>query len=251
MKIKEDVLQVLNESKLENNILYLPPKQLERKLYIDVNKVLELLGGKWNRSLKGHKFDADVEEMLNDAINFGEVIDHQKELQFFPTPSVIAKQMIELAEIKDTDEVLEPSAGNGAIVREILTKTKNVHAVEIANRKELLGLLESYIQGDFLSLPQLPRYDRIVMNPPFSKQQDIKHIFHAFGMLKLGGILVGIVSESAFFRNNKLSVEFREWLSENNGEVIDLENGAFKDSGTMVKARIIKVTTTNGGKNYL
>ena len=75
MKIKEDVLQVLNESKLDNNILYLPPKQLERKLYTDVNKVLELLGGKWNRSLKGHKFEIDVEEMLNDAINFGEVIE--------------------------------------------------------------------------------------------------------------------------------------------------------------------------------
>lgn len=36
MKIKDEVLEVLNNSKLEENMLYLPV-QLERKLYQDVN----------------------------------------------------------------------------------------------------------------------------------------------------------------------------------------------------------------------
>jgi hypothetical protein len=36
-------------------------------------------------------------------------------------------------------------------------------------------------------------------------------------------------------------VAFREWLKDNNAEIFDLPSGAFKESGTMVKTRIIKV----------
>jgi hypothetical protein len=241
MKIKSEVLTVLNDSRLENNVLFLPDTQLERKLYVEVNKVLGLLGGQWNRKIKGHIFTEDVEEMLNDAINFGEITDTKKEYQFFPTPKNIALQLIRLAEIKKTDCVLEPSAGDGAIVKELLKKSTNVHAIEIVDRKELLDLLLSYIHADFFSCRPAPLYDKIVMNPPFSKQQDIDHILYAFKFLKVGGILVSIVSESPFFRINKKSIEFREWLESNNAEIIDLEPGAFKESGTMVKTRIIKI----------
>jgi hypothetical protein len=45
MKVKSDVLDVLAKSKVEGNILYLPNVQLDRKLYVDVNKILEDLGG--------------------------------------------------------------------------------------------------------------------------------------------------------------------------------------------------------------
>jgi len=241
MKIKEEVLAVLNESRLENNVLFLPPTQLERKLYHDTNKVLECLGGKWDRKIKGHKFDADVEELLNEAINFGEVVDHKKELQFFETPIKIIDRMIKLAEINPNDTVLEPSAGNGAIVKKLLDITKKVSVIEIADRKELLKLLDSYINADFLLVPSLERFDKVVMNPPFSNQQDIDHILHAYKALKSSGILVSVISESAFFRNNNKSIQFREWLTENNAEIIDLESGAFKESGTMVKTKIIKV----------
>jgi predicted RNA methylase len=244
MKIAVEVLEVLNNSKLENNILYLPPQQLDRKLYQSVNKVLELLGGKWDRKIKGHKFDSDVEELLNDAINFGEVVDHKKEYQFFPTPKNIVLQLIELAELNSSDCVLEPSAGEGAIADELNNFTKNVYVVELnpAMYERLAAKHQMSVNADFLQIEPNGLYDKVVMNPPFSKQQDIDHILHAFKCLKAGGILVSIVSESPFFRNNKKSIAFREWLSENNAEIIDLEPGAFKESGTMVKTRIIKVS---------
>jgi hypothetical protein len=38
-----------------------------------------------------------------------------------------------------------------------------------------------------------------------------------------------------------LSKEFRSWLEENNGKIIELDAGEFKESGTMVKTRIIVV----------
>ena len=243
MKIKEDVLTVLNNSRLEDKTLYLPEGQLERKLYQDVNKILELLGGKWNRKIKGHVFDEDVEEMLNDVINFGEIVDHKKEYQYFPTPKDVVRQLIELAELNSSDYVLEPSAGEGAIANELKVITNNVHVIEL--NPKMYAVLEPIFQmsmnKDFLQVEPKELYDKVVMNPPFSKQQDVDHILHAYKTLKPGGILVSVVSESPFFRNNKKSVEFREWLEKMNAEIIDLEAGAFKESGTMVKTRIIKV----------
>ncbi|HHN0558181.1 TPA: PLxRFG domain-containing protein [Pseudomonas aeruginosa] len=55
-------------------------------------------------------------------------------------------------------------------------------------------------------------YDRIVMNPPFSKGRDIQHVQHAYSLLKPGGRLVAIMSEGAFFQSNKAAENFRAWL---------------------------------------
>jgi predicted RNA methylase len=255
MKIKPGILAILNESKLEDNILFLPKRELDRNTYLEVNKVLELLGGKWNRKAKGHIFSEDVEEMLNDVINYGEVTDHKKEYQFFPTPPEIVKQMIELAEIKKYDIVLEPSAGEGAIAYEIRKITDLVCVVELNPKmyEKIANDFWGHWNEDFLKFFSTGGYDKVVMNPPFSKQHDIDHIMRAFELLNKrclgldgdiiyeGGILVSVVSESAFFRSNKKSQDFRDWLQMNNAEIIDLEPGAFKSSGTMVKTRIIKI----------
>ena len=48
-KIPENVLNVLGECRADGNLLYLPSVQLDRKTYTEVNKVLENMGGKWNR----------------------------------------------------------------------------------------------------------------------------------------------------------------------------------------------------------
>ena len=48
MKINNTVLDVLGNCRVEENVLFLPAN-LDRKVYTDVNKVLEALGGKWNR----------------------------------------------------------------------------------------------------------------------------------------------------------------------------------------------------------
>jgi len=50
-----------------------------------------------------------------------------------------------------------------------------------------------------------------------------------------------VMGESAFFRQDKKALAFRAWLAEIGGSVIDLPTGAFKESGTGVKTRIIIV----------
>lgn len=241
MKISENVMNVLIRSTVDedSNLLFLPNEQLDRKLYVEVNKCLESIGGKWNKKLKGHLFDHNPSEDLDELLNTGEWTDKKKEYQFFPTPKEIVRQMISLAEIKNADVLLEPSAGQGNIL-EWFPKENPYVAVELMgeNCSVLKKKGYSVAEADFLSLENL-NVDKIIMNPPFTKHQDVKHVFHAWKMLSKGGRLVSIISESPFFRQDKISIEFREWIDENNVNVIDLDSGAFKESGTMVKTRII------------
>src|SRR5204862_5173800 len=50
------ILAVLQAAYFEGDKIVLPT-QLERKTYLDTNKVLERIGGKWNRKQKGHVFE--------------------------------------------------------------------------------------------------------------------------------------------------------------------------------------------------
>ena len=68
--IEEDVLTVLSTLEIDENDVMIT-KQLDRKLYLAVNKVLERIGGKWNRKAKAHVFDADPTERLNNVIECG------------------------------------------------------------------------------------------------------------------------------------------------------------------------------------
>ena len=243
MKIKNDVLQVLSKSTVDEdkNLLFLPASQLERKLYTDVNKCLESIGGSWNRKLKGHLFDHNPSYDLDEMIVTGEWTDKKKEYQFFATPKELVTRMIQLANIKKTDVLLEPSAGDGEILSQFPKENPYV-AFELMPENCVILRKKGYSvkEGDFLEFIS-GDVDKIIMNPPFSRQQDVQHIFRAWNWLSKGGMLVSIVSESPFFRENSLSVEFRNWLVVNKATLIDLDAGIFKESGTMVKTRLIVV----------
>ena len=241
MKIDTEVLNVLDNCRIDGNILFLPDVQLERKLYEKVNKVLTCLGGIWNRGKKGHVFENDPSEMVEEAILTGEVTDSKKEFQFFETPKEIVKQMIELADLGPEDSVLEPSAGQGAIADCIGLNPLTVIELNHKNAEVLRGNGYEVIEQDFLTFDTTETYSKVIMNPPFSRQQDIDHVLHAWECLKPGGILVSIMSEGTFFRQNKKSVVFRELLDEV-GYSIPLDEGAFKSSGTNVRTRIVVMT---------
>lgn len=241
MKISNEILNILDSCRIENGVVFLPNVQLDRKIYIKVNKCLESIGGSWNRKVKGHVFNDDPAELFDNLMLTGELTNWKKEFQFFETPNDIVVDMIDLAEIQDNYMVLEPSAGLGAIADQISIKSRIVCCeLNSINKSKLKEKGYRVAADDFLQYNQ-DGFDRIVMNPPFSLQQDISHILHAWDLLRADGILVSIVSESPFFRENKKSVEFRNWLEENNAEIIKLDVGAFKESGTMVKTRMIKV----------
>lgn len=251
MVIEDNVLDILNSGRVEGNKFYMPQIP-DRKLYLSVNKVLENLRGKWDKKAKAHVFTEDVEEKIIEAINTGQVEDiigAKKLNQYFPTPKGIVEEMIEWACLEDKDIVLETSAGQGAIAEEIFKVTDKVILFEIDkdNIEALKKKRFSVNEVDFLSYtsPFDRKVDKVIQNPPFHlpgrAQADVDFCFHAWKFLKPGGIIVSIVSESPFFRENSKSREFRNWLLENNGESRKLDSGAFKESKTMVRTRMIKV----------
>ncbi len=53
------------------------------------------------------------------------------------------------------------------------------------------------------------------------------------------GRIVIIASVHWMDSNNKKETKFREWLSALEAQIIELESGEFKESGTMIKTCII------------
>jgi len=60
----------------------------------------------------------------------GEVTDFQKLYQFYETPPELARRMVALADVRDGQKVLEPSAGRGAILK-AMPQTVHRTAVEL------------------------------------------------------------------------------------------------------------------------
>jgi hypothetical protein len=103
--------------------------------------------------------------------------------------------------------------------------------------------------GDFLE--HQGEYDRILMNPPFEDGEDMAHIRHAYSLLSAGGRLVSVVSEGPFFRADKRSTAFREWLKEVHADIEQLPDGAFSGSDafrqTNIRTRLITIARNIGG----
>lgn len=252
LTVPPDVVEIIGRCRMEGPLLYLP-EQLDRDVYKRVNVILELAGGTWERKAKAHRFDIDAEEALDGVCLFGEVTRAASD-QFFPTPEPLAIRMANMADIRPGMVVLEPSAGEGAIATECLGPRTHpngavLHAVELFPRTydKLVSRLKSEgrqhwaaVIGDFLEYEPRPVYDRVVMNPPFAKQQDIRHILHAWEFLKPGGILVAICSRGVRFRSTRPYLEFRAWLERFNATIEDLPEKTFAESGTQVNACLIK-----------
>ena len=68
----------------------------------------------------------------------------------------------------------------------------------------------------------------------------MNHILAAYELLVPGGILVSVSSPSPFWRTDRKSVEFQDWIQEVNAQVVDVSEGAFRESGTMLRTKIIK-----------
>ncbi len=171
MHIEQHILEIIEQGRTDGNMYYLPGQQLDRKTYLEVNKVLECLGGKWNRKLKAHIFEIDISNAIDDVLLAGEVIDKKKEFQFFETPQNIVSQLIELAEVRIGHTCLEPSAGRGNIAESLseLAGIGKITCVELnpENAKTLISKGFQVYEGDFLQYPTENKFDRIVMNPPF------------------------------------------------------------------------------------
>jgi len=237
-QIDEATLAILSRCEIDGKLIRLPQGQLERKQYLAVNEILENCGGKWSRKAKAHIFDSDPTDKLEAVLLTGEIINPQ-DCGCFYTPPELAQRVVALANIKPGMDVLEPSAGPGALADFVLTDCK-LDCFEILPENVAILKAKGYFaeQADFLGTDTTPGYDRVVMNPPFvassNPQTDITHVLHAWKFLKPGGRLVSIMSAGVLFRENKKTVAFRGMLNQY-GHWERNPEGSFKVSGTMVR----------------
>lgn len=153
----------------------------------------------------------------------------------FPTPPGLAAKMVELAHIRPMDRVLEPSAGTGNILREIVKHgAATIEAIEINYR--LANMLKETYPAvrvacvDFLQHQDPEGYDKIIMNPPFTKGEDIKHIKHALELLRPNGRIIALAANGPR-QNDTLRPLTQTWE--------ELPEDTFKEEGTQVNAALL------------
>lgn len=236
-------IEILEKCNVDGNSVRLPEIQLERKEYSELEKTLLKAGAKKVRG-KDFRFDFPTEaKPIIEQLCGGKKIDIKKEFQFFETPKELAKQMIELAEICENDYVLEPSAGQGAIVDLFPNHLKTVFLYELnsLNQKVLQSKGYSLAGDDFLQIKYKDYFTKIIANPPFSKNQDIDHVLKMYEVLQEGGRIVTIMSNHWKYCDNKKETEFKNWLETVNYTISDIPQGTFKESGTSIAACLLVI----------
>lgn len=231
-------------------IVKLPAGQLERNDYLEVKKALELIGGSWKGGkTQGFVFKEDPSDYLSQLCE-GEKINLKKEFQFFGTPPALADRLVELAELQSEYTILEPSAGQGAIVKAI----HRVFPELVVDCYELMDLNRSFLEklpntciigSDFITEEKETVYDCIIGNPPFSKNQDIDHVYEMYRCARKGGRVVSIMSNHWRLSSANKECEFLEWLAALDAKIIHIEEGAFKESGTNISACIVVIDKQN------
>jgi predicted RNA methylase len=251
-------LTILSRVTVKGTLAFLPPEQLDRALYDEVNSALESFGGKWNRKAQAHVFRESPVDLLDDVVQTGSYVKQKTEAQrlgFFETPPELAKRLVAAAGIKAGATVLEPSAGTGNLVRAIPDWAGWAYACEInpahfdplRTATARWGTAASTVccPADFLQLrPSDLRapLDVVVMNPPFAKGADIDHVLHALTFLRPGGRLAAIMPASILYRGNAKAVTFRELVQGKGGSFEALPDGSFLASGTATRTVMLQVT---------
>ena len=234
-----EVSDILQRSTIAGTALRLPPGQLDRKLYDAVNKAIVNAGGKWNRSAQAHVFASDPREKLGLILESGVSRDTKKDFQAFFTPGPLADEMADWAEVRG-HAVLEPSAGHGALADACMAHgATSVRCFELNmdSAGVLVGKGYETTRADFLeALVRPPFFTRVVMNPPFTKNQDIAHVRKALEWLTPGGgVLVAIMAPNTDRKG------FQAITSSHECEIREIPAGAFKESGTPIRTIALKI----------
>ena len=109
--------------------------------------------------------------------------------QVYTKPSV-AQYMVNLFTLPTEARVLDPCFGQGAFVDALITDGKyNVIGIELDPKNYAANINKAYDRcklycGDFFALDTAEKYDGIVMNPPYVRQEEIDDMQKTYGVSK-------------------------------------------------------------------
>ena len=171
--------------------------------------------------------------------------DQREGQDYFPTPEPVGLKMVEFADIKPGDDVLEPSVGHGAIARYF---PNSANKTIIDNSNTLLSKARLAAAGakerneNFEDLHISNKYDAIVMNPPYGSgsKTAIEHLEKASKHLRNGGRIVALIPEGGM-ATKRLDKFMESDAAKDLFLVADVSmpRVLFKRAGTGVKGHII------------
>lgn len=248
-----NVQEALQACTIEGNFIKPPTDRLDVATYAQMKDRILKIGGKWKGGkVQAFEFTVDPSDRLADIAG-GAKRNIQQETQFFETPEKIANHMVKWLELFNDESVLEPSAGHGALIDAIRKTGVDVNIFYMEKDYENAAVLNkkyNYFEhiynlngktSDFLEMEFVNKFDRIIANPPFKNNQDIKHIRKMYDLLRDNGSMVTICSTSYLIPSNKEQKEFAEWLEDIGALFFHVPKGEFKESGTNVSTIMIKI----------
>ena len=142
---------------------------------------------------------------------------HHDVEDFYETRPEAVARIVRAAALNPGLDVLEPSAGSGAIAVGIWEATGSwPDCIEIdSDRAEALRERAppgAVVEMDFLAMHPEPEYDRILMNPPWGKGAGVQHVHHALRFLKPGGRLVAVLGPGLLDRQDGPTIELRKLM---------------------------------------
>lgn len=187
--------------------------------------------------------------------------DQREGVDYFATPEPVGQKMVEFLDIQANENVLEPSAGHGAIA---MWFPKESNATVIEPSFSLFSKLRARSGGGdvnaindmFENHNVINKYDGIVMNPPFGQAGKIamEHVEKAFNHLRTGGRLVALVPRGAM----DMKIDKFLYGKDDKGNLltpnaflvaeINLPVVTFQQAGTKVSTRIIVIEKLHPGR---
>lgn len=158
-------------------------------------------------------------------------MEKKRDYSKFFTPSPIALYLTSLIKLNTGDVVLEPSAGNGSIVRAIKIKNAGVKVFAFEINEDYKNYLYNaganvVVIKDFLSIPVYAKFTSCISNPPFGNGIDLQAHFDSIRKhVKTGGEVVMILPDDF-----EVNCEHKK---------IPIENWSQNSDGTTTKIKIV------------
>lgn len=178
-------------------------------------------------------------------------------VDYFATPEPVGLKMVEWADIRGNESVLEPSAGHGAIAR-WFPENSRVRIIEQSaelSSRAALHVDGDVVTGSFEDHNIVNKYDAIVMNPPYGSggSTAINHLEKATLHLREGGRVVALIPTGP-----AADKKFENWLygQDKNGKAlrpdlhlvgdVTMPGVTFERAGTSVATRVVIIDKVSG-----
>ncbi len=186
------------------------------------------------------------------------------------TSDFVCQKLISKLPITDNIRLLEPSCGDGKILKYLIEHYKlvDLDVVCVELNKERLSAAASALEGnvpnsfndfafyqeDFLrwndinhreNVVKLKPFDCIIACPPFKNNIDLEHIKLMYDLLKKKGMMATLTSPFWITNNEAHQVEFRKWLADKEYELEILPDNSFMEKGKSVPTAILTIYKRN------